>query len=85
MFGAIAGLGLLSKYSYAGFLFVLLGGALLQPVLRARLLDWRLLLSVGATTVVTAPFVAWLIEGRHDLVALYGSARLPRRTASRRR
>jgi hypothetical protein len=53
----------------------------------ARLLDWRLLLSVGAAAVVTAPFVAWLIGGRHDLVALYGSAmaRLPTRTASRRR
>ena len=27
--------------------------------------------------MVTAPFVAWLIEGRHDLVALYGSAMAP--------
>ena len=77
LFGAIVGLGLLSKYSFAGFLVVLLGSALLQPVLRARLLDWRLLLSVGAAAVVTAPFVAWLIEGRHDLAALYGSAMAP--------
>jgi len=68
---------LLSKYSFAGFLVVLLGAALWQPVLRARLLDWRLLLSVGAAAAVTVPFVAWLIAGRHDLVALYGSAMAP--------
>jgi hypothetical protein len=77
LFGAIVGLGLLSKYSFAGFLVVLLGAALWQPMLRARLLDWRLLLSVGEAAVVTAPFVVWLIAGRHDLVALYGSAMAP--------
>ena len=33
------------------FLVVLLGGALLRPVLCALLLDWRLLLSVGAAAV----------------------------------
>ncbi len=77
LFGVIVGLGLLSKYSFAGFLVVLLGAALLQPALRARLLDWRLLLSVGAAAVVTAPFTAWLIGGRHDLVGLYGSAMAP--------
>ncbi len=77
LFGAIVGLGLLSKYSFAGFLVVLLGAALLQPALRARLLDWRLLLSVGAAAVITAPFVVWLIAGRRDLVALYGSAMAP--------
>ena len=77
LFGAIVGLGLLSKYSFAGFLVVLLGAALWQPMLRARLLDWRLLLSVGAAAAVTVPFVAWLIAGRHDLVALYGSAMAP--------
>jgi hypothetical protein len=77
LFGTITGLGLLSKYSFAGFLVVLLGAALWQPTLRARLLDWRLLLSVGAAAAVTAPFVAWLIAGRHDLVALYGSAMAP--------
>ncbi|HEX2448267.1 MAG TPA: glycosyltransferase family 39 protein [Methyloceanibacter sp.] len=77
LFGAIAGLGLLSKYSFAGFLVVLLGSALLQPALRERLLDWRVLLSAGAAALVTAPFVYWLIEGSHDLVAFYGSAMAP--------
>jgi hypothetical protein len=38
LFGAIAGLDLISKYSFAGFLAVFLGSALLQPALRARLL-----------------------------------------------
>jgi hypothetical protein len=64
LFGAIVGLGLLSKYSFAGFLVVLLGSALLQPVLRARLLDWRLLLSVRTTAVITAPFVTHLADWR---------------------
>lgn len=77
LFGAILGLGLLSKYSFAGFLVVLLGSALLQPALRARLLDWRILLSAGAAALVTAPFVYWLIEGQHDLVALYGVSVAP--------
>jgi 4-amino-4-deoxy-L-arabinose transferase-like glycosyltransferase len=81
LFGLIAGLGLISKYSFAGFLFVLLASALLQPALRARLLDRRMALAVAAGAVVAAPFVYWLIAGRHDLVALYGEAVAPKTTS----
>ena len=77
LFGFTAGLGLISKYNYAGFLAVLLASAALQPALRARLLDWRMLASVAAGAVVTAPVVYWLIAGNHDLVALYQSSIAP--------
>src|SRR5262245_45139003 len=78
LFGVIAGLGLLSKYSFAGFLFVLLTSGLLQPTLRARMLDWRMLASVVAAVLVASPYLYWLIEGRHDLVGLYNSAVAPK-------
>jgi len=38
LFGLIVGLGLISKWGFAGFLVLLLIGAMLQPSLRARLL-----------------------------------------------
>jgi 4-amino-4-deoxy-L-arabinose transferase-like glycosyltransferase len=74
LFGLTAGLGLISKYNYAGFLFVLLVSAALQPALRARLLDWRMVVSVMACAAVTAPVLYWLIAEHHDLVALYQSS-----------
>ncbi len=74
LFGLTAGLGLLSKYNYAGFLFVLLVSALLQPALRARVLDWRMLVSLVAAAVVTAPVAYWLITEHHDLFTLYQSS-----------
>jgi 4-amino-4-deoxy-L-arabinose transferase-like glycosyltransferase len=76
-FGLIGGFGLISKYNFAGFLFVLLAGALSQPALRARLFDWRMLLSLGASAVVTAPVAYWLITEHHDLIALYKSSIAP--------
>ncbi len=82
LFGVIAGLGLLSKHSFAGFLFVLLASALLQPALRTRVLNWRLLASVAAAVIVASPFLYWLVAGRHDLVALYNSSVAPK-TSSR--
>ena len=82
LFGVAAGLGLLSKYSFAGYLFVLLANALLQPALRARVPDWRMLASVAAGAAIASPFLYWLIAGRHDLVALYAEAVAPK-TSSR--
>jgi lipopolysaccharide core galacturonosyltransferase RgtB len=77
LFGIIVGLGLLSKYSFAGFIVVLIGSALLQPSLRVRLLDWRVLLSVASAVAVTVPFVIWLIQGRQDLVTFYDRSMAP--------
>ncbi|MGE5261055.1 MAG: ArnT family glycosyltransferase, partial [Actinomycetota bacterium] len=78
LFGVIGGLGLISKWGFAGFLLLLLIGAMLQPSLRARILNPRILVSLGAVAVVSAPVVYWLIAGQHDLVALYGKAGAPK-------
>jgi Dolichyl-phosphate-mannose-protein mannosyltransferase len=80
LFGLVAGLGLISKYNFAGFLFVLLASALLQPALRARLFDWRMLVSIGAGAAVATPVVYWLITEHHDLIALYKSSIAPMAT-----
>ena len=39
--------------------------------MRARLFDWRTLLSIGAGATMVAPVAYWLITERHNLVALY--------------
>jgi hypothetical protein len=51
--------------------------ALLQPSLRARLFDWRILVSVALAGAVTAPVAYWLITERHDLFALYQDSITP--------
>jgi 4-amino-4-deoxy-L-arabinose transferase-like glycosyltransferase len=78
LFGLFIGLGLLSKYNFVGFLLILLMCALLQPALRTRLLNWRMLLAFAMAAVVTAPFAYWLISGRRDLVAVFDDAVSPR-------
>jgi hypothetical protein len=77
LFGLTAGLGLITKYNFAGFLAVLLGSALLQPALRAPLFNWRALLSFAVAALVVSPVVYWLIIEHHDLVALYQSSIAP--------
>ena len=78
LFGLFIGLGLLSKYNFVGFLIILLACALLQPALRRRLLNWRMLLVLAIAAAVTAPFAYWLISERHDLVAVFDDAVAPR-------
>lgn len=85
LFGLIAGLGLISKWGFAGFLVLLLIGTMLQPSLRRLVLDPRFLVSLGAIAAVGAPVAYWLIAGQHDLVALYGSAVAPKAHANRLR
>ena len=85
LFGLIVGLGLISKWGFAGFLLLLFIAAMLQPSLRARILTPRFLFSLCAVAVVSAPVVYWLIAGQHDLVALYGSAVAPKAHANRLR
>jgi len=83
LFGLTAGLGLISKYNFAGFLFVLSVSALLQPALRARLFDWRILASLGTGALVVAPVAYWLVAQHHDLVALYQSSIAPMAATNR--
>jgi hypothetical protein len=77
-FGLIAGLGLISKWGFAGFLLLLFIGAVLQPALRRLILAPRFLASLVGMAIVGAPVAYWLIAGEHDLVALYGSAVAPK-------
>ena len=58
-------------------MLVLIVSALLQPALRARLLDWRILVSIVAGAALTAPVAYWLITEQYDLVALYQSSIAP--------
>lgn len=81
LFGLFVGLGLLSKYNFSGFLLILVACALLQPALRARVLNWRILLAFGMAALVTAPFAYWLITGRRDLVAVFNDAVAPEASA----
>jgi hypothetical protein len=77
VFGACICFGLISKWSFAAFCLALAAGALLQPALRARLLDWRILVSVGVAAIVAAPAIYWLVTGGHDLVSVYDQAVAP--------
>ncbi|HET7446646.1 MAG TPA: glycosyltransferase family 39 protein [Methyloceanibacter sp.] len=83
LFGLIVGLGLISKWGFAGFIVLLLIGATLQPSLRACLLAPRFLLSLCVIAVVSAPVVYWIIVGGHDLVALYGGSVAPKAHSNR--
>jgi 4-amino-4-deoxy-L-arabinose transferase-like glycosyltransferase len=85
LFGLIVGFGLISKWGFAGFLLLFLIAAMLQPTLRARILNARSLLSLCVIAVVGAPVVYWLIVGQHDLVALYGRAVAPKAHVNRLR
>jgi len=68
LFGAICGLGLLSKYSFPLFLGTLLVAAFADPVLRRALLDLRLLAGLAVMIAIAAPHAWWLVYGPHNVV-----------------
>jgi len=76
-FGFAAGLGLLTKYGFVGYLVVLVASAWLQPSLRARFMDRRIFVSLVVACVVIAPVAYWLFTERHDLLALYRTSVSP--------
>ncbi|MEZ5827634.1 MAG: glycosyltransferase family 39 protein [Hyphomicrobiales bacterium] len=80
LFGLVAGIGILSKHSYWGFLLILLVSAALQPALRVRLFDRRLGLAVAVCALITAPYFYWLVNEGRDLVAVYDTAVAPEQT-----
>lgn len=77
LFGLTAGLGLMSKYGFAAYLVILLVCALVQPALRARLLDLRMLASAGIAAGIAAPFAYWLLANHHDLVQVFDNTVAP--------
>jgi 4-amino-4-deoxy-L-arabinose transferase-like glycosyltransferase len=60
LLGVAIGVGLMSKVNFAVFLVALAAGALCDPGLRARLLDRRMVVSLGAAAVIVSPLVVWL-------------------------
>jgi 4-amino-4-deoxy-L-arabinose transferase-like glycosyltransferase len=58
--GFIVGCGLLAKFNYALFLFILVVSALSVKEFRAKLINWHLLLSLIVIILFTFPYVIWL-------------------------
>ncbi|MDD9877926.1 MAG: glycosyltransferase family 39 protein [Magnetovibrio sp.] len=62
LFGLIAGLGVITKYSFAVFLAALLAAALMDSGYRRRLLDPRTLLALAIAAAVIWPQFAWYLD-----------------------
>ncbi|MDJ0514314.1 MAG: glycosyltransferase family 39 protein [Methyloceanibacter sp.] len=77
LFGALVGLGVISKYGFVAYLIILLACALVQPALRARLFDRRFLASVVIAIAIAAPFGWWLLANNHDLVGVFSDTMAP--------
>lgn len=62
LFGVLLGLGHLAKYNYALFATALLLAALADRRMRTRLLDLRLLGTIGITLAMIAPYTLWMSQ-----------------------
>lgn len=71
--GAALGAGIMAKYGYLTFAAALLAAALLDPVLRRRLIDPRIALTAGPIALILAPHVVWWIDRGGDLAAVASS------------
>lgn len=70
--GAAIGTGFLAKYNYGLFLGPFVVAAMLDPVLRPRLLDRRMLLAIAVAAAMSVPHLVWLAnnsEGMRNLTA----------------
>jgi 4-amino-4-deoxy-L-arabinose transferase-like glycosyltransferase len=67
LFGFCAGLGLLSKYNYAAFLFGLVLSALTIPRFRPLILNRRIALSFAVCVAVLWPHLLWALHNRELL------------------
>lgn len=74
VFGCILGMGLLSKYNYLIFLFILISNALSIDSYRSRLLNKGMLLSLLTCLLITSPYYIWLIQ--HATIGLHSSYKL---------
>lgn len=72
-FGAIAGLGMLSKYNYIFFFAAITTSALLIPQFRRSLLRWPTLVSFLIACAVVTPHLFWMLEHGKKLVSAYSS------------
>lgn len=67
IFGVCAGLGILSKYNYAAFLFGLVLSALTIPRFRPLVLNKRMLLSLVVCLAILCPHLLWAFGDRELL------------------
>jgi 4-amino-4-deoxy-L-arabinose transferase-like glycosyltransferase len=80
--GLALGLGLLAKFSYLFVAGALLLAALTVPGFRARLLDRRVLLSLGVAVALVGPYLAWFSAHRLSLAAMYAEEVRPETAGS---
>jgi 4-amino-4-deoxy-L-arabinose transferase-like glycosyltransferase len=64
LFGACAGLGVLSKYNFALVLVALAFAAVSIPKFRAITLDWRMALAIVIATLIILPNALWALDHR---------------------
>ncbi|MSO71063.1 MAG: hypothetical protein EXQ88_03495 [Alphaproteobacteria bacterium] len=60
--GVVAGLGLLAKYNFGVLMLGLIAAALLDPGLRARVLNWRCALVILVAGAIYAPHGLWQLD-----------------------
>lgn len=72
-FGVALGLGLLSKYNFAGIAAAMLLAAWMDGERRPALRDRRMLLVPAAAAAVFAPYGAWLLLHAQETAALYSA------------
>ena len=65
IFGACAGIGILSKYNYAFFLVALLAAGWSMKAFRARLFNRKMLLSLLCLLLVVTPHLYWMLDHMH--------------------
>jgi 4-amino-4-deoxy-L-arabinose transferase-like glycosyltransferase len=80
--GVTLGVGFLAKYGFGVFAGALLAAALADPVLRRRLADRRIAVSLAVALALLSPHIAWVAEGARAVAAalehrLVGQTPLP--------
>ncbi|OEJ68461.1 glycosyltransferase family 39 protein [Magnetovibrio blakemorei] len=65
--GLLIGLGLLTKYSYAMFVFGLLGASLTISDLRRLIVSRRMLMTLAVASLVLFPHVLWLFDSLEQI------------------
>jgi 4-amino-4-deoxy-L-arabinose transferase-like glycosyltransferase len=67
--GVALGGGFLAKYGFGVFTGALLAAALADPLLRARLLDRRIVITLLLALVILLPHLLWIASGARDVAA----------------
>ncbi len=70
LLGLFAGLGLLSKFSFAAFFGVLLCAGWLQPAIRQAVFSTKLIFSFAIIGVISGPFYWWLLSDPNHIALL---------------